>query len=177
MEGFDKEAVIRNAFASTSGSVKLSQIDSCSPDSFEEWTALLLERDGCKILRRRGGSNDQGADVIAVTPGGLRVVLQCKFSTKLRHTVDPRYFHELNGTARQEHGADIVGLVTNRTASTAAQDFATKHRIHFINRRVLQRWATYGVSWLPSGGQAIVAAPDGVARDRASLDNQQPLHH
>ncbi|MFI7072558.1 restriction endonuclease [Micromonospora sediminicola] len=156
MESFAADARSRNSFAGTSGSVKLSQIDSCSPDSFEEWTARLLERDGCKVLRRRGGPNDQGADVIAITPCGFRVVLQCKFSTKVKHTVDPRFSHELNGTARQEHGADIVGLVTNRTASLAAQDFAAKHRIHFINRSVLERWATYGISWLPSDDQAAV---------------------
>ncbi|RNH93624.1 restriction endonuclease, partial [Micromonospora aurantiaca] len=94
MESFAADARSRNSFAGTSGSVKLSQIDSCSPDSFEEWTARLLERDGCKVLRRRGGPNDQGADVIAITPCGLRVVLQCKFSTKVKHTVDPRFFHE-----------------------------------------------------------------------------------
>ncbi|MEU5931069.1 restriction endonuclease [Micromonospora sp. NPDC047187] len=157
-DGLVVEATARNSFAGTPGSVTLSQIDSCSPDSFEEQTAHLLERDGCRILRRRGGSNDQGADVIGVTPNGLRVVLQCKYSTKVRHTVDPRYFHELNGTARQEHGADIVGLVTNRTASSAAQEFATKHRIYLINRPVLERWATYGVSWLPSDNRAAAGA-------------------
>jgi hypothetical protein len=46
----------------------------------------------------------------------------------------PRSRHELNGTARQEHAADIVGIVTNRTLSDAAQRFVIKHRIHVIDR-------------------------------------------
>lgn len=119
-------------------------------DTFEKQVAWLLERDGCKILRGHGGANDQGADVIAETPHGLRVVLQCKHSTKLKNRVDPRYVHELNGTARPEHGEDIVGIVTNRAVSDAAERFAVRHAIHVIDRGVLQRWATYGVSWLLS---------------------------
>ena len=147
---FMAEGGSRNAFASTAASVTLAQLDTSPASTFEEWTAWLLERDGCQILRRHGGSNDQGADVIALTPDGLRIVLQCKHSTKLRNRVDPKYLHELNGTARPEHGADIVGIVTNRTLSDRAQSFATRHKIHVIDRSVLKRWATYGVSWLPS---------------------------
>jgi hypothetical protein len=42
------------------------------PEAFEERTAWLLERDGCTILRRRGGPSDQGADVIAHTGRAAR---------------------------------------------------------------------------------------------------------
>ncbi|MFG3709297.1 restriction endonuclease [Micromonospora sp. NPDC047730] len=37
-------------------------MDALSAGAFEEWIACLLERDGCKIIRRHGGPNDQGAD-------------------------------------------------------------------------------------------------------------------
>lgn len=40
--------------------------------------ALLRERDGCREIRVVGGANDLGADVIAVTPDDLRLVIQCK---------------------------------------------------------------------------------------------------
>ena len=143
------EAKARNAFANTSWSVSLDEIDALSGDTFEKQIAGLLERDDCRILRGHGGPNDHGADVIGLTAGGLRVVLQCKHSTKLRHRVDPKAVYELNGTARPEHGADIAGLVTNRTLSDTARNFAIRHQIHVIDRPVLQRWATYGVSWLP----------------------------
>ena len=149
LNGFAAEARSRHNFAGTSGSVTIDHLDALSADAFEEATAWLLHRDGCEVLRKRGGPNDQGADVIALTGGGLRVVLQCKHSIKPRSRVDPRYVRELNGTARQEHGADIVGIVTNRTLSDAAQGFATRQQIHVVDRPVLQRWATYGVSWIP----------------------------
>lgn len=150
IDGFAAEAETRNGFANGPASIQLAHIDQLSPDAFEEQTSRLLERDGCKIVRRRGGANDQGADVIALTPRGKRVVLQCKHSTKPKNRVDPRYVHELNGTAWQEHHADIAVMVTNRTLSDAAQRFADKHGIHVIDRATLERWATYGVPWLPS---------------------------
>ncbi|MFG1952491.1 restriction endonuclease [Micromonospora sp. NPDC048830] len=156
----------------------LDTMDALSAGAFEEWTAWLLERDGCKIIRRHDGPNDQGADVIAITACSRRVVLQCKHSTKLRNRVDPRYLHELNGTARPEHGADIVGIVTNRMLSDAAQRFAMKHQIHVIDRPALKGWATYGVSWLPSNGQTAVSLSTwptyGVAAGRA-CDSFYPL--
>jgi hypothetical protein len=140
-------AKARNEFARTPGSVALSQIDAESPESFEQLTAWLLKRDGCTIERDRGGPGDQGADVIATTPDGLRIVLQCKHSTKLRNRLDPRHVHQLNGTARPIHGADIVGIVTNRALSDSAEAFAASQGIHNVDRRVLKRWATYGVPW------------------------------
>ncbi|WP_436528498.1 restriction endonuclease [Actinoplanes sp. HUAS TT8] len=137
----------RNEFSRTPKSVALSQVDTESPESFEQLTAWLLKRDGCTIQRDRGGPGDQGADVIATTPDGLRIVLQCKHSTKQGNRLDPRHVHQLNGTARPIHGADIVGIVTNRALSASAEAFADSQGIHIVDRRVLKRWATYGVPW------------------------------
>lgn len=142
------EAHSRNAFARTAKAVALARIDACAPDVFEEQVAWFLERDGGTIVRRKGFPNDQAADVIALTPKGLRVVLQVKHSTKPNFRLDPRYVYELNGTARPEHRADVVGIVTNRALSDAAQRFALKHRIHVIDRPILRQWATYGVRWI-----------------------------
>lgn len=154
MDEFSEQARVRHTYAGTDGSVTIEYLDALSADMFEEMTAWLLQRDGCEVVRKRGGPNDQGADVIALTVAGQRVVLQCKHSRRPKSRVDPRCVRELNGTARQEHGADIVGIITNRTLSDSAQSFAARHRIHVIDRRVLQRWATYGVSWLPSENSA-----------------------
>lgn len=149
-EGYNRlvaRGVARNRFAATPESVLLSRIDAESPESFEQVTALLLQRDGCTIERDRGGPGDLGADVIAVTPEGLRIVVQCKHSIKPRNRLDPRHVYELNGTARPVHGADIVGIVTNRALSDGAATFAESQAIHVIDRPVLKRWATYGVPW------------------------------
>jgi|GEM_PF-3586138 len=146
----NKEAKLRLEFAATKRSIPLSHLDSLSPKDFERYAAWFLQREGCTVLQHHGGAKDQGADVIALAPDGRRVVLQCKHSTKPGSKVDPRYIYELNGTARPEHGADVVGIVTNRVLSANAETFARKHDIHIIDRPALTRWATYGASWLPA---------------------------
>jgi restriction system protein len=93
-----------------------------------------------------------------MTPDGRRVVLQCKYSTKPGHRIAPRPLYELNGTAVQVHRADIVGIATNRTLTDNARAFAVTHGIHVIDRRVLELWATYGVSWLPTDEVGAAAA-------------------
>jgi hypothetical protein len=158
-------AKARNSFVTTRESLPLSRIDALSPESFEEITAWLLNRDGCTVLRSRGGPRDQGADVIAIAPNGLRIVLQCKHSIKERNRLDPRHVHQLNGTARPVHGADIVGIVTNRTLSDAAEAFAVSQGIYIVDRRVLKRWATYGVSWW----QPEEPPPSGVAEEEPGV--------
>lgn len=57
-------------------------------------------------------------------------------------------FYELNGTALPVHGAVVGAIVTNRTLSQAAQQFAVSQGIHVVDRSVMQRWATYGVARL-----------------------------
>ncbi|MFD0366054.1 restriction endonuclease [Nocardia sp. GCM10030253] len=49
-----------------------------SPSEFEEALAALCRRDGCTDVKVVGGSGDLGADVIARTPDGRRIVLQAK---------------------------------------------------------------------------------------------------
>ncbi|MFI2213923.1 restriction endonuclease [Streptomyces sp. NPDC020141] len=48
------------------------------PVVFEEAVAALCERDGCRDVEVNGGAGDLGADVTAIAPSGLRVVIQCK---------------------------------------------------------------------------------------------------
>ena len=81
LDSFIAEARKRNAYAMTKDSISMSIIDSWRGDVLEHGVALLLERDGCTVLRRHGGKNDQGAEVIALTPTRLRIVVQCKHST------------------------------------------------------------------------------------------------
>lgn len=117
----------------------------CDPWQFEELTADLLGRDGLTILRRSGGSGDQGADVIAVTPDGRRVVVQCKL--RQRGSIRPNVLYEVNGTARQVHGADIPVVVTNGTFAAKSTTFAADHDIHLIDDHGLRRWAIWGESF------------------------------
>ncbi|MEU5554477.1 restriction endonuclease [Micromonospora sp. NPDC047793] len=158
LKAFEAEEQRRASYAQSDASSGIDKFDTATGTLFERWIAWLLQRDGCIIEREHGGKDDQGADVIALTPGRRRIVLQCKQSTNPQFRVRPPCVRELNGTARQEHGADIVGIATNRTLSEAARQFAARHQIHVIDRPVLIRWATYGVSWLPTSGPRTAAA-------------------
>ncbi|MEW1551649.1 restriction endonuclease [Streptomyces tsukubensis] len=135
------------AYMASSESISLRSIDALHHSEFEEWTAWLLQRDGYKVQRGKGGSGDLGADVIAVSPSGQRVVVQCKHMGTPGRSVGSDALQRLNGTARDIHGADIVIMVTNGGVSKPARLFAEDQRIkkiHLIDRAVLQRWATWG---------------------------------
>jgi restriction system protein len=49
-----------------------------TPTEFEHALAFLCERDGCSNVQVVGGASDLGADVIATTPTGVRLVIQAK---------------------------------------------------------------------------------------------------
>ncbi|MQT04385.1 restriction endonuclease [Streptomyces jumonjinensis] len=134
------------AYMATSQSLPLSQIDSLHHQQFEELSAWLLQRDGYDIQRGTGGSGDLGADVIAVSRSGQRVVVQCKHVGTSGRNVASRHIHQLNGTAWQTHGADIVIAVTNGGFPKPGRTFAEDHNIHLIDRAALERWATWGRS-------------------------------
>ncbi|WP_405135498.1 restriction endonuclease [Nocardia sp. NBC_01388] len=117
----------------------------CDGAGLEALTADLLARDGMTVLRRGGGSRDQGADVIAVMPDGLRIVVQCKL--RQRGPIGPQVLYEVNGTARQVHRADIPVVVTNSTFSPTATAFAADHAIRLIDDHAVRRWAMWGESF------------------------------
>ncbi|MCG7204733.1 restriction endonuclease [Streptomyces arenae] len=137
----------RSRFARTEQSYTLGQIQNFDGTDFEALVAWLAYRDEMKVQRARGGKNDRGADVIAETPDGRRVVAQCKHSSKgSKHTVTSTNVQTFNGTARPEHQADIPVMVTNGTFSEPAREFARDHAIHLIGSQELERWATWGDS-------------------------------
>ena len=57
---------------------QLVQLDTLHHAQFEHAIRDLMVRDGCPEAARTGGRGDQGADVIATDPAGLRWVIQCK---------------------------------------------------------------------------------------------------
>ncbi|MFD4712257.1 restriction endonuclease [Streptomyces sp. NPDC058430] len=48
---------------------------------------------------------------------------------------------QVNGTARQVHGADTAVVLTNGHFSSKAISWGREHRIHLVDRRVLGEWA------------------------------------
>ncbi|MER5747166.1 restriction endonuclease [Streptomyces sp. NPDC002225] len=144
------------SFLSSEASVSLEEIHRMTPTAFEQTVAALAKRDGYQILRSGGGARDLGADVIAVTPCGLRIVAQCKHRQGGRGKVGSPDIQTLNGTARPEHHADVVVAITNGTFTKPASEFASNHDIHLLDEARLKRWGTWGEPLLAVLGLADV---------------------
>ena len=114
----------RDQFAASGQSRTLLALDRLLPSpDFEIAWADVLRRERCPIEREHGFPGDKNADVIALTPdSGLRMVFQVK--QRSTRSVDQEELWKLNGTARDIHGANIVGLVTNNDFSDEARKFA-----------------------------------------------------
>lgn len=131
-------------FLESPDSVALEDIHVMTPSMFEQTVAALARRDGHHVTRDGGGARDLGADVIAVTADGRRIVFQCKHGQGGHRKVGSPDIQTLNGTARPEHNADIVVAVTNGTFTKPASGFARTHDIHLLGQEGLKRWATWG---------------------------------
>ncbi|MEV4237114.1 restriction endonuclease [Nocardia sp. NPDC049737] len=92
----------RSAFLASNSSEPEDRVLRADWWEFEELVARTLRRDGLTIIRDGGGQRDQGVDVIASTPDGRRVAVQCK--VRQSGSIAPRFLRELNGTARPIHG-------------------------------------------------------------------------
>ncbi|MFF5131069.1 restriction endonuclease [Streptomyces syringium] len=132
------------AFLKSPESIGLDTILRLSPVQFERTVARIARRDGLTVTREHGGAGDLGADVIAVMADGRTVVFQCKHISTGRRSVGSRVIQNLNGTAQDIHGADIVVAATNGGFSKDARALATRLGIHLIDEHRLQRWATWG---------------------------------
>ncbi|GAA0454753.1 restriction endonuclease [Streptomyces sp. NPDC046215] len=106
---------------------------------FEEYVAELCRRDGCTEVRRVGGMNDLGADVMGRLPDGRKLVVQCKRYAKHR-TVGSPDLQKFNGTARSEHGADVPLFVASCKFTKQARSFAARHRLVLVDVDLLGFW-------------------------------------
>lgn len=99
------------------GRLLRAEMQSLSPDAFEERVRLLLADLGWSKLARRGGSGDRGVDLVGEYQG-QRYIVQCKRYAK---SVPPAHVRDLVG-ARVIQGADRALLVT--TGAFTAQGYA-----------------------------------------------------
>ncbi|WP_241831460.1 restriction endonuclease [Parafrankia soli] len=113
-------------------------LDTLSPAGFEHHVADLLTRDGCRRVRVVGGRGDGGVDVLALTPRGARIAVQCKHYRS--RPVGPSEVRDFNGCAWTDHRADIALMVTSGRFTAAAADFGQRHRIQMVDRELLARW-------------------------------------
>ncbi|GAA4330396.1 restriction endonuclease [Streptomyces venetus] len=113
--------------------------DALTPEEFEEAIGALCERDGCSAVDIVGGAGDLGADVLAVTPDGRRVVLQCKHYGDA-HRVGSQDLQRFGGTCFTVHEADVAVLVTTSHFTEPAVEYAEQCGIVCVDREGLQAW-------------------------------------
>ncbi|MFH0520020.1 restriction endonuclease [Streptomyces sp. M41] len=113
--------------------------DALTPEEFEEAIAALCERDGCSAVEVVGGAGDLGADVLAVSPEGSRVVIQCKRYDPA-HRVGSQDLQRFGGTCFTVHGADMAVLVTTSDFTTPALEYAEQCGIVCVDGETLRAW-------------------------------------
>jgi restriction system protein len=113
--------------------------ESLTPEEFEEAVAALCERDGCSGVEVVGGAGDLGADVVAVTPDGRRVVIQCKYYGEANR-VGSQDLQRFGGTCFTVHEADVAVLVTTSDFTAPAAEYADQCGIVCVDGENLRSW-------------------------------------
>lgn len=108
-------------------------------DGFEQAIAELCARDACQEVEVVGGACDLGADVVAVTPDGRRVVIQCKRYGE-DNKVGSEELQRFGGTCFTVHEADIAALVTTSDFTAPALDYAQRCGIVCVTGAELRAW-------------------------------------
>ncbi|MGK5629823.1 restriction endonuclease [Streptomyces sp. URMC 123] len=121
---------------------RMAELDALDHRAFEFAVRDLMRRDG-SVAERLGGAGDNACDVRAVDPAGRVWAIQCKHRRDGERgpAVGVGVLQQVNGTARQIHGADIAVVLTNGRFSAKAIPWGRQHRIHLVDRRVLGQWA------------------------------------
>lgn len=114
--------------------------DALSPQEFEEATAALCLRDGCSQVEVVGGAGDLGADVVALSPEGRRVVIQCKRYGD-DNKVGSQDLQRFGGTCFTVHEADVALVVTTGGFTAPAEEYAARCGIVCVPRDGLLAWS------------------------------------
>ncbi|MGW6979658.1 restriction endonuclease [Streptomyces sp. NPDC054932] len=113
-------------------------------DGFEHTVAALCVRDGCTPVEVVGGAGDLGADVIATTPDGLRVIVQCKHYAE-DNRVGSQDLQRFGGTCFAVHDADVAIVVTTGHFTAPALEYAATCGIVCVDGEALAAWTEPGV--------------------------------
>ncbi|WP_314252087.1 restriction endonuclease [Streptomyces kutzneri] len=127
-------------------------------DGFEHTVAALCVRDGCTPVEVVGGAGDLGADVIATTPDGLRVIMQCKHYAE-DNRVGSQDLQRFGGTCFAVHDADIAIIVTTSYFTAPALEYAATCGIVCVDGEALAAWTEPGVRPPPWDSDAVHSDP------------------
>jgi restriction system protein len=113
--------------------------EALDPYEFEQAIADLCRRDGCLDVEVVGGAGDLGADVMARTPDGRLVVVQCKRYCD-SNRVGSQDMQRFGGTCFTVHEADVAVVVTTSDFTAPAVDYAQQCGIVCVDGEELLRW-------------------------------------
>ncbi|WP_449657795.1 restriction endonuclease [Streptomyces longisporoflavus] len=119
--------------------VRADAQDELDADGFEHAIAGLCARDACREVEVVGGAGDLGADVVAITSDGLRVVIQCKLYGD-GNKVGSQDLQRFGGTCFTVHEADVAALVTTSDFTAPALEYAQQCGIVCVNGEELEAW-------------------------------------
>jgi restriction system protein len=108
--------------------LKLAQLSSLSPETFEEFVAELFEALGFEV-ERVGGSGDEGVD-LRLRRNDLRAIVQCKYHKK--SVVGSPELQKFLGSIHHT-GSHKGFFVTTTTFSLAAEKFVSENPIELID--------------------------------------------
>ncbi|MEH0576861.1 restriction endonuclease [Streptomyces sp. B21-108] len=133
-----RDRLWRHEDAVKAGHRTLAEVDAMTGTEFEELVAALCRRDGCADVRRVGGANDNGADVLGRLPDGRSLVIQCKRYAP-SSTIASRELRDLLG-AKVHFAADLAVFVTTTRFSRPSEKFALQHGTLAVHRDHLGLW-------------------------------------
>jgi restriction system protein len=143
----ERDALIPEEFGDTAGHDAAvspefevaADYDALTPLEFEEAIAALCARDGCSAVEVVGGAGDLGADVVALTPDGRRIVIQCKHYDA-SNRVGSQDLQRFGGTCFTVHEADVAALVTTSDFTAPALEYAEQCGIVCVDGEALRAW-------------------------------------
>jgi restriction system protein len=124
-----RERIERQYHQARRADLKLAQLATLTPESFEEFVAEVFEALGYEV-EQVGGSGDEGADLRLRRRDGLLAVVQCKYHKK--GVVGSPVLQKFLGTIH--HTLSHKGFfVTTSTFSLAAEKFAAEHPMELVD--------------------------------------------
>ncbi|MGX1882390.1 restriction endonuclease [Streptomyces sp. NPDC055287] len=137
----DEVTHLRRVLREREAAGSMGALDAMNPRQFEQHIAWLCRRDGCDRVTVTGGHGDTGADIVAYTPDGRRIVVQCK-SRNRGSTIASGDVQQFIGMAKLGYNADIALLVATCPFTRDALLLAARHDVTAVHRACWRRGTT-----------------------------------
>lgn len=123
------------------GAARIAEVDLMTCREFQQLIARLMDRDSFVEVHATGVRDDSSTDVVARTPAGDKVVVQCNRDAPRRKVGTPAVQRFL-GTVHDEHSADIAVLVTTGRFTRSALALGDRRDVVLLDRSQLSAWMT-----------------------------------